>query len=355
MLFEPARVGAATALLGLLLAPYQAGGHAAIWSARPFFVPREESLTEDDVRTIDRGRAVARVVETRDRSEVMAIGVLRVRSSADQALDRLRDVEGRRGDGDVLAIQEIGSPPTLRDFSDLSLPAGDLNCLRNCRVGDCDVRMSGEWIRRFRREIDWSSPQHRQAAGDLFREMLSGYAKSYMAHGNSALPVYEDAREPVRAAENLDELLRRFEGPLDTVPELRRYLTEFPRGRPEGAEDFLYWVKERLWAHVVVSINHVTLLRRTIGSHRVVLAASKQIYASHYFDSALRTTAFVEEPGGGDPWLVFVSRTRTDTRPGFTWLQRILIRRLVCVRLQKQMAVLRDGLESRARLFPAEP
>jgi hypothetical protein len=62
MLCEPARIRAATALLGLLTAAHPAGGDPASGSVRAFYVPREESLTEDDVRTIDRGRALARVV-----------------------------------------------------------------------------------------------------------------------------------------------------------------------------------------------------------------------------------------------------------------------------------------------------
>jgi hypothetical protein len=184
--------------------------------------------------------------------------------------------------------------------------------------------------------------------------MVSGYTRSYLALGNAALPIYEDGPERTWAAESLDQLLRRFDGPLEAIPELRRYLLEFPQARLEGAEDFLYWVREKMWAHQVVTVNHVTILERNLGPRRMILAASKLIYASHYFDSALRVTVFLEEPGG-DPWLIFLTRSRTDVRPGFTWLQRVLIRRLVSGRVEQRLVSLRRRLEAEPRPLPTQP
>jgi hypothetical protein len=63
-----------------------------------------------------------------------------------------------------------------------------------------------------------------------------------------------------------------------------------------------------------VRINHVVIQERP----DIVLIAIKQLYASHYFWTALQLQALVPDPAGARGfWLVNVSRSRSDGLGGF--------------------------------------
>jgi hypothetical protein len=75
------------------------------------------------------------------------------------------------------------------------------------------------------------------------------------------------------------------------------------------------------------------------------MAAAKQIYANHYFESSVSITVFVETRGGGG-YLAYLSRTRADIRAsGFNFLERAVLRRLVVGRLDAQLKWMRAVLE----------
>ena len=72
----------------------------------------------------------------------------------------------------------------------------------------------------------------------------------------------------------------------------------------------LYWQRERFWRKELVSLDHRALLREPDR----VLAATKQLWASHYHEASLSLAAAFQEAEG----VVFllVNDTRADIRPG---------------------------------------
>jgi hypothetical protein len=106
----------------------------------------------------------------------------------------------------------------------------------------------------------------------------------------------------------------------------------------------MYWMREKFWRVSVLSLNHCTIVDRRSAGERMILATTKQLYASHYYEASLATTMFVAEPGGS--YLVTINRTRADIRrSGFTWIERVLLNRLVRRRLEAQVQVLKLALE----------
>ena len=91
-----------------------------------------------------------------------------------------------------------------------------------------------------------------------------------------------------------------------------------------GAESFVYWSKEKFGLKAVVSLTHVTIFRR---SKSEFLIASKQIYASHYFDASLGLTHLADKgDGGGEAYLVYLNRSRADgLQGGFSKVKRTLL------------------------------
>src|SRR5262249_11097728 len=274
-------------------------------------------------------------------------GAVRTRGPAPGLAAAPEQVEARRGDDEVLAIGRFGPVPSVEDLSGLGLEHRELESLRKCRPRNCDLRLSSDWMARFRGEVDWSAPDHVARATALWRTTLAAYAADYVSRGALALTEYHDNPQPVRVADSLRELVERFGNLKEAAPELERYLLAFPAARPDSARDFLYWLREKFWMKSVLSLNHVTLLERATPRGPLLLAASKQIYANHYFDSQLTLTVFLEDAEAGASLVVSLSRSRADVRPsGFTWLERTLVRRLVRGRLEGQLQALRRRLEA---------
>jgi len=79
--------------------------------------------------------------------------------------------------------------------------------------------------------------------------------------------------------------------------------------------DFLYWQETQFGLRPTVRISHLVIQDRP--DHTVI--ASKMLYASHYFWTALELRVLLPDPARGPGfWLVTVNRSRSDGLSGFT-------------------------------------
>ncbi len=327
--------------------PVPAGGESSLIRDPVAFLQRVGGLSPAELASLERGSIIAKVVDTGDRSEVFSLAVMRVKTTPARARAGLRDLDGRRGAPWILQSGRIGATPAPGDFDGMTLDAGDVKHLAKCVVNGCELRLPAEQIERFRQEVDWSADTRVARANALFRQMLASYAAAYLQRGNAALFKYDNNDDPVRIADSLHILSSRFEVLRDTTPDLHEYLEAFPEGRPEDAEEVLYWTKEKFWLVNVLSLSHSTVCDRATPSGRLVLAVSKQLYANHYYESSVGATFFVEGASGWGPHVVYVNRTRADIRRnGFTWVERVLLKFLVKDRLEAQSKYLRQRLEA---------
>lgn len=130
-------------------------------------------------------------------------------------------------------------------------------------------------------------------------------------------------------------------------PEFYEYLRAYPTKRLDNVNDFIYWSKDKFGLKPVISVTHVTIYRRA-GS-RGTLIASKQIYASHYFEASLGLTAVVptsheERPGF---YLLYLNRSRSDAlHGGFSGLARGQVKSRARNGMQKNMEKIKFSIES---------
>jgi hypothetical protein len=129
--------------------------------------------------------------------------------------------------GGFKITERISAPPRLEDFSAMRLPNEDLDDLRSCRVGDCEVKLGEQALRRFRSEIYWSAPNARAAATALMQRLAFEYVTRYLKGGNEQLAVYRDNSRPRFVAQE-------FQTIVDQMPELTSYM---PNMRRAG----IYW------------------------------------------------------------------------------------------------------------------
>jgi hypothetical protein len=299
-------------------------------------------LTADQWKAVDGGGPQAKVLDAAEKREVAIVGVAHLRATSTCFVAQLQDIENFKKNPAVLRIRKFVRPIDPRDLEGFSLEAGDLAALRNCRVGDCNVKLPIAAIERLGRDIDWFRPDYATVSLSVFREELLAYVEAYLDRGNSGLIEYRDKSKPVRLVDEFRAVLDARPGLSGFVPEFHDYLAQYPNEPLPGVSEFFYWSTESFGLKPVASITHVSIY---VQPGRTVVA-SKQIYASHYFDASLGLTAALDD-GGEGMYLVYLNRSRIDFLGGFFGgLRRALARGRLRDGMRKNLAEVVRKLES---------
>jgi hypothetical protein len=196
-------------------------------------------------------------------------------------------------------------------------------------------------LERLRSEVDWSKPDARTRADEVFRRLLLERTAAYQAGGNSTLGTYVDKPGATPVAKELSSMMHASAYLTDLAPELRRYLDGYPHAELRNAESFFYWSKEAFGVQPVISVTHVAIFTKAVNDTEMTFVVSQGVYTSHYFEGSLAVTIAPEVQGAPEPafYLLYVNRSRVDALKGaFSGLRRwIAVRRV------------RDGMDSTLR------
>jgi hypothetical protein len=306
-------------------------------------------FSDGDVERVSEGRLVAKLLHSEERRELAVMGVVQAAISREFYLRKFRDITNFKRNYAVPQICKFSDPPQLSDLDGLELPEGDLEDLKKCRPGDCKLRLSDEYILRFHDDIDIDAPDYSRRTTRFFKQMLLDYVKVYLSGGNAVLAKYHDHEEPAPILRDLDGILEESPYVLQYTPELFRYLKEFPSNPPKAVEDFVYWSREEFGLKSIVSVTHVTIYQGAGENQPAVLIASKQIYASHYFDASLGLTALIEGEVDGSElqYLVYLNRSRAYGLGGmFSGVKRSLVGGRLRKSIEKTLLYTKARLEA---------
>ena len=317
---------------------------------------RQERFSAADFRARDAGQAVVKSLETDVRRELAYFGVVYIDVPTRRFVERFVDIERfERGPG-IPQIGRFGTVPIIEDLASLTLPAKDVAALARCRSGDCDLKLSAAAMARFRDQVDWSSPNAAQRANEVVRDMILDLVRAYQENGNAALGSYDDGETALPVAGEFRAMIN-SDHPLPLpVPELMAYLDEYPRNRPAGVSDFFYWSVVDFGLKPTVRVNHVMIYSpddRPSGLSHVI--AIKQLYASHYFHTALEMRFLVEAEGRRDERgfnLLSLTRSRID---GTTGMSGSLLRPIINRRSRTAVAGYLEHLKRQVELTDPRP
>src|SRR5215510_11295307 len=262
-----------------------------------------------DFASLKLNQPVVRLAPTSDKREIAVSGLVNVRAGAEEFLRSYRESMTRKTNPAILEIGGFGSEPSVNDLDSLTLDTDDIEDLKDCVVGDCELKLSASMIQRFSKEIDWDAPGYQLAATNLFKQMLLDYVRDYRTRGEAALIEYNDKRDEVSLATEQQALNAASSYVNGALAEAKSNL--------QLAEDNIIWSKIKFGLKPVIAINHVRIYRRNSDAGPQVLIASNQIYANHYFNASLALTAFVSIPGADQgSYLVYENRSRADGLEG---------------------------------------
>jgi hypothetical protein len=271
--------------------------------------------------------------------EVFVFGAVWIDAPATEYVNRVKEIEKFERGGGFRVTKRISDPPQLQDFDALEIPAEDVRDLRACRIGDCEFKLSADALERVRQTIDWSKPTARRDVERLVRQLAFDYVTGYLEGGNQRLAVYRDRGRPTFVASEFRSMVEAMPSLSVFEPGLRTYLLEFPAVTLPNSTSFLYWQEAQFGLKPTIRINHL-VIHENGGA---IVVANKQLYASHYFWTALELRVLLPDPPRGPGfWLVTVSRSRSDGLSGF--VGRVIRGR---VRSEAALAATKRTLERR--------
>ena len=278
------------------------------------YFTRVLKLTSAEQKALLGGAPLAKNLEADPAKEVAVFGAIWIGAPVAKYIAALQDIEHFETGGGFRVTKKIGEPARIQDFADLVMPNDDVEDLRVCKVGDCELKLSAEAIARVRKEVDWAKPDAKAQLERLVRSAAVDYVNAYREGGNARLAVYRDRNNPTFVANEFRELVRGMPELAEDLPDMRQYLLEYPAPGTRPTTSFIYWQEADFGLKPTIRISHVAIQEEKDAT----VVASKQLYASHYFWTALELRALVGDPSRGPGfWFVTVNRSRSDGLSGF--------------------------------------
>jgi hypothetical protein len=256
----------------------------------------------------------------------------------------LKDLRSRNGLLRSEAIRQAGlfsAPPLPADVAEYRLPAGDLEALSECEVGDCNFRLRAIGVEAFRK-IDWSAADARRRADAVAREQMLDFVRDYQEVGPEALKApFVDKEESLSPGKGFDELVGDMQGAIEVTKTLRAHLRDYPRSTVEGAEDLILWNVRDYGYPPVTGVVHAVIYESP-GSFPLI--ALKNLYSSHYFHARLQIIALFADPD--DPnqtYLGYTDRMLFEADVGS--LKRRILEAGVLRDVAQRLELLRKALE----------
>jgi hypothetical protein len=345
-------------LMHTLVASLAAGLPASAQDAPQELVAemRDAGFSDAQITVVKEGGIVTRVLPQRDDNAAFVAGVVRIAAPDDALANGIRGIELLRRGGRTLQIGRFGTPPTMEDIQPLVLERRDLDDLRSCRVGDCDVQI-GRHAMELIHAIDWEAADARERAAQLTKGILLAQVRAYLEQGSSAMATYDDNDPPESVASSFEQILRDSPSLVRSNPTFYRYLLDFPNGvPPPNVESLLYWSKEKL-RRPVVSVVHVSLQRLEDHGRTSYYIAMKHIYDSHYFLAYAEFLTAIPEPGATKGFYL-VRSIRALIDPPRGWFRGFLLGRIKGAmrdELAKDLRRTRTRLEFSSKILPSSP
>jgi hypothetical protein len=320
-------------------------GQAAFPARLDSYFNKVLKLTVEERKLLLGGSPVATILEADPGKEVALFGGIWINTPVSKYIAAMLDIENFEKGGGFHVTRKVSEPARVEDFAKLVLPDEDVEDLKNCEVGDCELKLSAEALARLKKEVNWDRTDAKAQVERLVRRWALDYVNAYRAGGNARLAVYRDSTNPTFVANEFGELVKGMPELSEYLPDMRRYLLDFPKAGGPPTRSFIYWQEAEFGLKPTIRVSHVAIQEGQNGA----VVASKQLYSSHYFWTALELRVLVPDPSrGAGFWFITINRSRSDGLSGFTGLViRGKVRESARSGLESGLTAVREYLEAR--------
>jgi hypothetical protein len=305
-------------------------------------------LTDDQIASVRSGQAITKILPSRTPAEIFLFGAIYIDSTPDGYLElshfeRLRAVPG------YIAIRELSNPPQLSDFKGFSFDNDEVNMLKSCLPGNCQLQMASSAMEDLQRTLDRSGPGSEERVNQILQKAALDRLIAYQRDGNEVLGSYNDKHDPTDVARQFAYMLSYSKALPRYLPDFYNYLLAYPKGKPENVQEMFYWAKVKFGLKPTLRVVHVLTRKGERPEEPAYAIAEKQLYSSHYFRAALDLTFCIRDRNERKGRGFYLVKVMGSEQAGLTGLKGGVVRKVAVERsassLQKSLTVIKDVLE----------
>lgn len=305
------------------------------------FFRQDIGLSPDQIAAIQKGEPVAKNLPSREPAEVFLFGAIYIHAAPEKYLQFARDFDRMRKLPNYLALGVFSDPPKLSDLKGFSFDKDDIQALKTCKPGNCLVQMPANSIEDLNRSIDWSAADADEQVNQLLQKTALQRLVAYQQEGNPVLGVYNDKRDPTDVPQQFAYMLSYSKALPERLPDFYQYLLSYPHAKPANVEDTFYWARVKFGLKPTLRVVQLVTLRGNPADHVAYAIAEKQLYASHYFETALDLSFCVRGSSDSNQPGFFLIMAMGSEQAGLTGVKGSIVRKAA---VGRSVSNLRDAL-----------
>ena len=301
------------------------------------------AITAQDLARLNKGQVLGRLIKVGNDTDIAIMGAVRLNVSKETYIDWYRRVENFKYSPMVKEAVQFHVPPRPEDVAAFVIDADQIKLLRDCKPGNCGFKFSNDEIAQSRADLDGPS-NVRGKAEAFMRRILLRRVTQYVKQGDSGLQKFNDKPEEMDVLSTFRSILNASPYIKVAFPDLFTQLSNY-RGTEDNAarDDIFYWSKELygFGLRPIIGAFHARIYR---ANRSVTVIATKQIWASHYYDGSLGISVLVDANPG--TYLVYLNRSRIDLLRD-AGLKRWVVKKFAPRAIRKEMIGLKRQVEER--------
>jgi hypothetical protein len=316
------------------------------------FFHQNLGLSLDQIAAIRNGQPVAKTMPSRRPAEVFLVGAIYIHAAPESYLQFAHDFDRMRKLPNYLALGVFSNPPRLSDFKDFSFDSDDIRALKNCKPGDCSIQMPASSIEEFHRSINWSAADVDEQVNQLLQKTALQRLLAYQREGNQALGIYNDKPNPIEVPQQFANMLSYARALPKQLPDFYQYLLAYPEPKPANVDDTFYWARVKFGLKPTLRVVHVVTMHGNPGDQVAYAVAEKQLYSSHYFETALDLSFCVRGSDDSKQPGFYLIMALGSEQAGLTGPRGSIVRK---VAVGRSVSNLRDALTSIRNTLEGNP
>jgi len=275
-----------TAFLLVIAANTQLGHSQSRPDLQTYF-QQDIGLSQDQITAVRNGQPVAKTLPSRTPAEVFLFGAVYIHATPESYARFAHDYDRLRKIPSNLALGVFSDPPRLSDLKGFALDSNDISALKNCKPGDCQIQLPASGMEELHKSVNWSAADVNDQVNQLLQNAILQGLIAYQREGNAALGAYNDKPDPTEVPKQFAYMLSYGKAFPVYLPDFYRYLLDYPQSKPPNVENAFYWAKVKFGLKPTLRVVHVVTLRGNPADPIAYAIAEKQLYSSHYFETAL--------------------------------------------------------------------
>ena len=305
-------------------------------------------LSQDQITAIRGGQAVSLKMPSRIPDEIIVFGAVFIKSAPERYFklaydfDRLRKLPG------YLGVGKLSDPPQVSDLEGFSLGSDDIKSMKDCKPSDCQIQLPASGIEGLRKAVDLSAPDVANKVNSFMQEKTVERLLAYQKGGNQVLGEYNDKKNPTKVAEQFKYILSYGTLLPKVMPDYYNYLLDYPNNKPANVTDMFYWENTKFGLKPTLRVVQVVTMKGTTAHEPAYTIAEKQLYSSHYFETALDIAYCVSSDDPQTPGFYLIMLMGSE-QAGLTGFKGSIVRKVAVDKsassLQKSLVSIKEALE----------